>query len=111
MTCGANMEYAIRTGCPLTCTNLVDYECGEKVTIEGCHCKAGFVLDNNGSCIAPANCGCRMADNSTTLMVSNYFFCFLNSKNLSLETCPRLKLHVFVQADSNFDALLLKLIY
>ncbi len=68
------MEYAIRTECPLTCTNPVDYECGEKVTIEGCHCKSGFVLDNNGNCIAPANCGCRMPDNSTTLMVSNYFF-------------------------------------
>ena len=71
------MEYAIRTECPLTCTNPVDYECGEKVTIEGCHCKAGFVLDNNGNCIAPANCGCRMPDNSTTLMVSNSFLWLL----------------------------------
>ena len=71
------MEYAIRTECPLTCTNPVDYECGEKVTIEGCHCKAGFVLDNNGNCIAPASCGCKMPDNSTTLMVS-YSFLAIN---------------------------------
>lgn len=37
--------------------------------VEGCFCLPGFVLDNDGSCIAPTGCGCPLPDLSAIISV------------------------------------------
>ncbi len=51
--------------------NQKPYDCGNKVPVEGCHCKKGYLVDNSGNCILPENCGCQMPESNVILDVNN----------------------------------------
>lgn len=70
LTCGENEVYDVRAECPKTCLNPVDYDCGEKVTMEECFCKEGYLRNSQGVCITADKCGCTMPDKSSTLQVN-----------------------------------------
>jgi hypothetical protein len=55
-----NEEYLkCGTSCPLTCENLDNNNTNKLCTepcVEGCFCKAGYVLNNNRKCVLPNEC-------------------------------------------------------
>lgn len=56
-TCGQNAEFTnCGTACPRTCRNYNQiFPCTLQCVV-GCQCKSGYVLDDKGKCIKPANC-------------------------------------------------------
>lgn len=46
------------TACPITCKNMHDPPMCKAMCQQGCICKKGFVLNDNGDCIDPKKC-CR----------------------------------------------------
>lgn len=57
---GKNQAYYCGTVCPTNCSNWQDtIPCTEQCVL-GCHCKNGYVLDENKNCILPEYCSCRL---------------------------------------------------
>ena len=77
VTCGKNQIYQTRKECTKTCLYPTgSYDCGLIYSIEGCFCLDGYVLDNNGNCVLPEDCGCNLPDNSALISVSYIDFCW-----------------------------------
>lgn len=69
-TCGTNEVYELRAECSKTCLFPDgNNDCGLVNPIEGCYCKAGFVLDAANQCVAKENCGCVLPDKSGIIAV------------------------------------------
>ena len=72
MQCGANEIFDTRSECPKTCLDQTgNRDCGITIPTEGCYCKEGYVLDPNGVCVLPQQCGCLLPDLSTIISVIN----------------------------------------
>ena len=64
MKCGANMEYAaLVSACPRTCAAPNAHEECHLPKVEGCRCKAGFILSGT-ECVPESQCGCVDADDN-----------------------------------------------
>nr|XP_042897680.1 papilin [Parasteatoda tepidariorum] len=68
--CGKNQEYkTCGTACPLTCKNYDNPpKICNKMCVNGCHCKMGYVRTDDGQCVLPENCPNRAAEVNSCLM-------------------------------------------
>lgn len=68
--CGENEEFLVKESCTPTCVYPAgNYDCGLVGRIEGCFCKAPFLLDSEGKCVEKDESGCQMPDGSSYLQV------------------------------------------
>jgi hypothetical protein len=73
--CGENMEYkACGDACVPTCSDQDGENCGALgPCTEGCFCKDGFVYDQNGNCIEPKECGCKVPGEDIYIQVGESY--------------------------------------
>ncbi|CAF0928390.1 unnamed protein product, partial [Brachionus calyciflorus] len=72
ITCGPNQIYSKPSvlSCPKTCQFPTgNYDCGILTPSEGCYCSSSTVLDSNGNCVAPSQCGCNLPEDMGILGV------------------------------------------
>jgi len=64
--CGENEEYRVDSKCARSCLDHFSpqAECTLPMPVEGCFCKAGFVLNARGMCVEQSQCGCVLPDGS-----------------------------------------------